>query len=198
MPAPPPYLPPDALRDDAESAQRRAQAPRSPIAGHLGARYPAAEVAAVEQLADLEPATLHAIVAFPVPSLTGVTFDVVDFDTAGDLLQQVLHDHLPGFDWQVPPDWRGPLAKYLILHTSLAAPPNDAVPEPMALEVHAEAVAVDGVPLHSAEGEAWYQGFLMRDSRHGTLHALGTVRFRIRVATYANVSYPGIGVPFYL
>lgn len=198
MPTLPPYLDPAFLRDDAESTQRRAQAPRSPIAGHLGARYPAAEIAAVEQLADLDPPALDHIVAFPVSSLIGVTFDVVDFDAAGDMLQQVLHAHLPGFDWQVPPDWRGPLAKYLILHTSLAAPPNDAVPEPMALEVHAGAVAVDGVPLQSAEGEAWYQGFLMRDSRHGTLHALGTVRLRIRAATYANISYPGIGVPFYL
>lgn len=194
----PPFLDAACLSATAAVQARRALAPRGALAGRLGERHDVQALEQVEPLSDLEPAERERIVAFPVPALVGATFELVDLDEAGDRLQALLHERLPGFDWQVPPDWRGPLAKYLLLHTSLAAPPNEAVPEPMALEVYAQAVAVDGVPLDSAEGRAWYEGFLQRDAGVGMARAVGTVRFTVRTATYANVSYPGVGVPFYL
>jgi hypothetical protein len=194
----PPYLDPDALAADAATSLRRDAAPRSPLAGWLGERVPPERLAAVEQHADLDPAVLARIRAYPVTPLLGATFEVADLDDTAARLQALLHERLPGIDWQVPDSLAGPLGKYLIVHTSLAAPPNEAVPEPMALELYAACVAVDGVPLDSAEGQAWYQRFIARDPRRSSTHALGRLRFELRAATCANVSYPGLQVPFYL
>lgn len=202
VPLPPPFLDPLALRADAEAQQRRAQGPCSArvtgLAAALGARCDTAVLRAVEQHADLEPEVLACIVAYPVTTLLGASFELVELDDGAAQLQALLVEALPGHDWQVPTDLAGPLSKYLMLHTSLAAPPNEAVPEPMALELYAACVAVDGVALESAEGQAWYRRFVARDPRRSTLHALGRLRFEVRAATYANISYPGLGVPFYL
>ena len=194
----PPFLDPGDLRADAQAQQRREAAPHSPMAPHLGDRCGAAVLAAVEQYADLEPDVLARIVAYPVVALAGAGFDLADLDEGPERLQRLLHERLPGLGWQVPGDLAGPLGKYLILHTSLAAPPNQAVPEPMALEVYAACVSVDGVALDSTEGQAWYRRFVARDTRRSSAHALGTLRFEVRAATYANISYPSLQVPFYL
>lgn len=193
------FLDPATLRDDAAADRGRALPPQAPpLAGLLGERIDATTLAAVEQHADLEPEVLGRITAWPLPALLGTALELVDLSDAAEALQQLLRQRVPGVDWQVPGDLDGPLARYLMLHTSLAAPPNDAVPEPMALEVYAACVSVDGVRLDSPEGEAWHRGFLAREARHGALRALGRLRFEVRAATWANVSYPGVGVPFYL
>lgn len=194
----PPFLDPDTLRDDATAQRGRALVPQAPIAARLGERVDEATLASVEQHADLPPEVIERIVAWPLPALLGATLELVDLRDAARALQQLLRERLPEIDWQVPDDLDGPLARYLMLHTSLAAPPNDAVPEPMALEVYAPCVSVDGVRLDTPEGEAWYRGFLAREARHGGLHALGRLRFEVRAATWSNISYPGVGVPFYL
>jgi hypothetical protein len=193
----PPFLDPDALRDDAAAQQARALPPQAAVAGQIGERVDEATLAAVEQHADLAPEVLARIAAWPLPALLGATLELVNLGEAAAALQQLLRSRVPGIDWQVPDDLGGPLARYLMLHTSLAAPPNEAVPEPMALEVYAACVSVDGVRLDTSEGEAWYRGFLAREARH-SLHALGRLRFEVRAATWSNVSYPGVGVPFYL
>lgn len=196
---PPPFLDPEALRADAEARQRRDQPPRSPLAALLGGRVDAATLGGIEQHADLPPEVLHRIAAWPVMPLLGATLELVDLEEAASGLHRLLCTHAPGVAWQVPDDLAGPLHKYLILHTSLAAASNDTVPEPMALEVYAACVSVDGVRLDSAEGDTWRREVLARDTRHGGgLHALGRLRFELRAATWANVSYPGVGVPFYL
>lgn len=194
----PPFLDPETLPDDGHTLQRRTLAPQAPIVQHLGARFERAQLAAVEQHADLSDEVLAHIAAWPVTTLHGATLELVDLTEAAIGLQRLLRACVPEVAWEVPDDLAGPLGKYLVLHTSLAAPPNEAVPEAMALEVHATCVSVDGVRLETAEGQAWYREFLARDTRHGALHALGRLRFEVRAATWANVSYPGIGVPFYL
>lgn len=198
LPTLPPELDADALRADANAQYRRSEAPHSPLARHLGLRCSLETLAAVQQHADLAPDVLARIVAYPVTPLLGTGFDVVDLGDTADRLHRLLCEHLPEVDWQVPGNLAGPLGKYLIVHTSLAAPPNTAVPEPMALELYAACVSVDGVSLDTPDGRAWYHGFIAHDARRFSPRALGTLHFEVRAATYANISYPGLQVPFYL
>jgi hypothetical protein len=105
--------------------------------------------------------------------LLGIEFKVRDADDARAKVVELLEEHLPGVSLgEVDGSrLRGAFDKYHLLHQSIGAPPNERTGTPMALEFCA----------HRQRQEA--------DGTH--------VMFVI-AATYSNVQYPSVDVPFYL
>src|SRR5262249_6049335 len=115
---------------------------------------------------------------------------------------EVLRERCPGIDWETPEVSDGPLRKYLILHTSVPAPPDEATGQPMALEVYGRLVASDEIDPNSPEGrrvieEPWAPRGAgpSHEERYPPLE--GELALVLETATYANVRYPGVRVPFY-
>jgi hypothetical protein len=111
--------------------------------------------------------------AYPVPALLGLGFTVHDAEDARAKVVALLAEHLPGvgFSELDAECFRGAFEKYHLLHQSIGAPPNERTGTPMALEFCAQ------------------RKRQVADGTHAML---------VTAATYSNVRYPGIGVPFYM
>jgi hypothetical protein len=90
-----------------------------------------------EFVEDDERDFLALIRAYPVVSLIGALLSANDELDLRDSLEALLGQHCAGLGWHVRRDVSGPLRKYGILHTSVAAPADETTGQPMALEVFA-------------------------------------------------------------
>jgi hypothetical protein len=93
----------------------------------------------------------------------------------------------------------GGIGKYLHLHASVVAPPAGTVP--MAIEVYGRVVALGDVDLSSLAGGRLLIHRERERRRHADIEGRELpvpIFVRMDVATYANVLYPGVGVPSYL
>ena len=166
-----------------------------PMMSYLGPRHSNADLISedFERTADSPEVCL--VRAWPVPRLIGAP---LASDEAGlaRVLEILLWDRLPGIDWRVPEIDVGPLRKYGMLHTAVAAPVDEVTGQPMALEIHGDVILLDGRP---ARGDWWtVRGFSIAEFFVGFDRPVaGALDIRIDVATYANVCLPGFGVPFY-
>ena len=186
-----PQKPPINLRDLCTRAGSPAQLdlrPSSgPMAPFLGRRLSVEEIASAASIEVRDPNELaeirkcaELVRASEVKPLLGVVYEVAGVDDFSPALNRTLSQHLPGITWDGSPRL-GPLQKYHILHTSMAAPVDEATGDTMALELF---------------------GHLVKDKEnvglmYGQLPA-GAFAIHLEVATYANVRYPGVGVPFYM
>ena len=170
------------------------QRPQGPLRDYVGARI--RRQLDGDHHTDEELAAAERLTAWSVPALQGATLDVQGVDAIADAVRDVLAKTLPGLDWWVPQHWSGPFEKYGILHGSIPAPPNPATGEAMAIELYglAEDVLEPGT-------RPWFDQLEQR-LRRGDVDDVVAVamptRVRINVATYSNLMYPGIGVPFYM
>lgn len=179
------------LREDASVlSDIPQQRPQGPLQGLVGPRIDARETDS-EKLEEASEELLSRIAAWPVLPLVGASFEVKSVDHIADAVRELLGSKLPGIDWWVHEDWRGPFEKYGIVHGSMPAPPNPATGEPMALELYgkAEVPRISG-PMRSP--------FESRPRGEGQAAVRYPVRVVIRAATYANITFPGFGVPFYM
>ena len=164
---------------------------------YLGPRHSNADLVSedFERTADSPEVCL--VRAWPVPRLLGAPVAASDEAGLARVLETLLWDRLPGIDWRVPEISLGPLRKYGMLHTSVAAPVDETTGQPMALEIYGDVILLDG---RSTSGQWWTVRGLGIAEFFTTLDRplAGTLDIRIDVATYANVCFPGFGVPFYL
>ena len=180
------------------------------MAPFLGRRYRAEEIAlalcnATDNLDDPDPARVLPVRAFEVPPLLGAIFRGDGEEGLGDGLLRLLDERLPGIAWRPCPISIGALRKYLFVHLHVPAPPDETTGEPMGLEVCGDLISVSGIRIRTAEGEAWHRERREREDRQsrtqgtpGLLPVEGRLEIEITSATYANISNPGIGVPFYM
>ena len=134
--------------------------------------------------------------AWPVLPLRGAGFAI---ESPADIalgLRRLLSEKLPGLDWWVPEDWLGPFEKYGMLHGSLPAPPNPATGAAMALEIFGmdSGGGIRSTAYRVALSK-WRAAGGRDENRPPAVRY--PARVVIEVATYANVAYPGFGVPFY-
>jgi hypothetical protein len=179
---------------------RARKTPTGAMAAYIGRRYTSKEIGRAYE--EHVPGA-RAVRAFEVPSLIGHRFAVTSPSQVQSVIRQTLTENLPGIEWDVPSDWAGPLLKYQLLHKSIPAPPDEATGQPMALELFAEMVQIDGLPVDSGPGteriERYREAYRQASSSDAELPPLeGYMLFEVRAATYSNVMYPGAGVPFYL
>lgn len=199
--------------------------PKGLMAPFVGRRYDAGDLmTADEDAADLMAeaceaagttleAQLQLVRAWEVPGLMGQQLRIIGEGDLPWVLTTLLRELMPGFDWNAhledkPPDptstaWSGPLRKYLLMHNSIPAPRDEWTQQPMALELVGRLVEVEGLALDSKMGQRWMrhrEELLSVPGRKGGLPALpvGEMIIEIQQATYANVMFPGVGVPFYM
>lgn len=174
------------------------------MARFLGDQY------SIEQLSDTEDFEYYskeeqdaiaAIRAFPIKSLIGAELHANGESDLAIQLGALLRQCCPGVEWQVDRDLSGPLRKYGLLHTSLAAPSDDTTGQTMALEVFANTIQLGDHDFAAPGAETWMG--LQIERYPGRLEYAEApidepLTLRIKAATYANVSYPGVGVGFYM
>jgi hypothetical protein len=171
----------------------RMRAPQGLPPSWLGARLEVVGRAGSKGQSEDERASSR-VAAYPLLPLQGITFDVTSAEDIAPCMRSLMAACLPGLDWWIPEHWDGPFLKYGILHNSLPAPPNLATGEAMAIEVYGTAnTAMD---VGSDEWVAAWNA--ARASGSEVLGARFPTRVVVHVATYSNVRYPGVGVPFYM
>jgi hypothetical protein len=172
-----------------------ATAPGPAMAPHVGRRLSADELrrgieGSTDCPCELPDSELERIWAYELPELVGVEVVAERGDTLRPALGEVLTDTL-GFDCRLEPGFDGALGKYGLIHVHLPAPAQGT--SPMAIEVAAEVTRIAGAPRPS---EPWP---LMRHEPGFEQEAPGwPMAATILAATYANVDFLGVGVPFYM
>jgi hypothetical protein len=180
-------------------------APAGPMAPYLGRRL---VVPAHDKEAPVDQAEIRArrrARCYEVAALAGATFECGAADQAGPRLAALLDQTVPVGDWQVlQRDWTFMLDKVFLIHKVLPAPRDEATGEPMFLEVCATLQSVDGESLDSPAGQQWVdrqrsafrEGINLQPLRIATW-AGSRFGMKVVAANYANIRYPGVGVPFY-
>lgn len=171
--------------------------PRGLMGTYVGQRLDVIAEAGPERLDYVGREALARVHAWPVLPLEGTSFRVERSQDIAASIRRVIGSALPGIDWWIPEYWDGPFEKYGFLHSAIAAPPNDATGEAMALELFGESdgAMAPGSDEWCAAMDEWARRGRVEADRPLGVRLPSTVR--ITVATYANILYPGIGVPFY-
>lgn len=164
---------------------------RGRLCGQAGAPH---DRAALEASEFLLPEQVDSIKAYSVPGLVGVSIVAPDEDDLYGAIESMLLERVCDFGWHVQPRIEAPLRRYGLLHTSLAAPPDDGM-GPMWLELAGTVLALGGVQVAP---RSWFEIYPF--DLHGPYDEPlpGPIEVRIDVATYANDRYPGVGVPPYV
>jgi hypothetical protein len=136
--------------------------------------------------------------AYPVPGLIGQTFSMRHESEIEDCVNELLQRQLPTIDWE---RFQVPILafqKYLILHFQIPAPPDLNTNQAMGLEIYIEPCQINGFLPNSEE---------FRQLRRNQMYAAtaasyssevqGDFEMMVMQATYSNLSYPNIGIPFY-
>jgi hypothetical protein len=169
---------------------------RPPVGGAMARRtgrpYTRSELALSEYLA---PRELDGVRAFPVPSLVGAQLAAETEAELPAALEALLGRRLCVADWHVAPGIEGPLRKYGLLHTSIAAPPDERRHEAMWLEITGDLVVLGGQPL--GDGSDWWEVRQWDATTRLDTALAGPIEIRISSATYSNHLHTGVGVPFY-
>ena len=140
--------------------------------------------------------------AFEVLPLIKETLTCQGLSDIQHSLERLLKDKMPGIRWRADEEWYLPLLKYLILHGSLPAPIDALTGNNMSIEIYGRLVNYDGRPSVDVANEYKLLFYKLME-KEITVPQLeeclsATMAFRIESATYANVQYSGIRVPFYL
>lgn len=120
---------------------------------------------------DEEKDNVDLLRAYPIECMIGKTIEVKDASDISAAIMNLLEKEMPDIEWRVDKDWSGPYRAYGIIHNSIDGPIDELTNEEMAIEIFGHRIFVN---------------------------ERGIQTIKILVATYANVSLPGIGVPFYL
>lgn len=129
--------------------------PTGAMAAHLGRQYTVAELDDEDKIMEEDRRFLPLVRAYEVSPLLGATFTIRNAQEIGAALGRLLEEKLPGIGWQLKDQWLPAFAKYQLVHTSLAAPPDLATGQAMALEIYGQLWSVDGMLLNTPEGRAW-------------------------------------------
>lgn len=171
-------------------------APGGPMTPHLGDRV-SAELLKDEDMLISEELAVR-IRAWPVRTLIGTVFVANDHKDIARALQGHVQKHLR-VPVRVPDGQFGGPGKYMHVHASAATPPDPSTGASMFLELYGHIAIVGEHDLRTIEGALWQRQF-RRDARehHGVARLPGRLVVRLEAATWANVSYPGFDVPFYM
>src|SRR5262245_60006447 len=123
----------DADRLTLAPALRQAPA-RGAIARLLGRRFTAEELWDEDRHGEHDRPLLALVRAYQVPALVRATFTMASSSELRPAVEHLLARRLPGIPWDTDGVSDGPFLKYLIVHASLPAPPDEATGQAMALE----------------------------------------------------------------
>lgn len=173
-----------------------------PMAALLGPRFPLEAIKCTDWYAEFgeeERRAAPLVRAYPVTALLGARVSCARDGELGERLAALLEEHCPGLGLQASSERHaGRLRKCGLVHTSLEAPPDETTDQPMTLELYGPVVELNGRPIGSGVG-GWYDAWRRRhDDDYQQVEVAEPFVFELRAATYANVSGPGIDVPFYM
>ena len=184
--------------------------PTGPLAPYLGAQYKLD--ALIGEMT--EPEEAACVLAWPVPALVGSVIVAADADDLAGAIRAVLVEAFGDLPFAVGSHGYGGLGKYMHLHTSVVAPPMGG--NPMAIELYGRLIAAGDYDFRTREagrflllrqrsfesieyGEQPDADAYQRMDDHACGRDLpGPLVVVLEYATYANVLFPGPGVPFYM
>jgi len=170
-------------------------APGGPMAAHLGDRLSVDALTDEDRLMTEEIAAR--IRAWSVPSLIGTVFVAEEKGDVARALQAHVQRHL-GVPVRVSAREVGS-SKYMHVHTSASTPPDPSTGQPMFLELYGHIARVGEHDLRTLEGARWQRALRQQIREHrGVTRLSGPLVIRLETVTWANVSYPGFRVPFYM
>jgi hypothetical protein len=184
--------------------------PRGLMAKHVGEAIDRADLSDVDDR--LDPRVAARVRAWDVPALRGRLLVIHDVTRIASTLRGLLFEVFGDVPFRVEGGGYGGLAKYLHFHTTVIAPPDGD--RPMALELYGSVVSI-GDPRQTPRemGRALlaarrrtslgYDHTTRAGRRAAALAGVGgelptPICVRLQTATWANVMYPGVGVPFYM
>ncbi len=201
----------DSIKDLKPFEAAKDTTPEGPMAPYLGRRYRSREFKKLEANEDTPLHILDLVRAYEVISLTGATFRVQSDIEINAGLTALLHEKCTGIDWKVKEDWSGSFRKYQIIHGYIELPEDTDPYQPMAMEIYGRLVEIDGINLESPEGHAWIDDARRTWNKKSSVDSpdnatfvesyppiKGDMLIQIVQATYANVLFPGINMPFYM
>jgi len=177
--------------------------PEGLFSSYLGQRYELEALRQTESYPEADEPYLVCVKAFPVPALIGTQFVIHQDIELPDAVAKLLMEKFPNIVWDATDVSIAPLRKYFLVHACLPAPEDVATGQAMALELYGELLSLDGVPLDSESGRQWRDQQIERyllAIRQGQPEPelKGKMILEIRAATYANIMYLGVDMPFYL
>jgi hypothetical protein len=192
-----PPLDPADLRPGGGPLFIQQQRPQGALRALVGSRIEVKDFVDRDRYSAADDEKLARVTAWSVLPLENAELEVGSVAGIAAAVRALLSARLPGLDWWVPEHWDGPFCKYGILHKSLPAPPNPATGEAMALEIYgtAERAIHPGSNEWAELKEAWHRAGRRDDDE--PIAVQFPTRVFIEVATYANVMYPGVRVPFF-
>lgn len=192
-----------------------------PLAPKVGPRIEAQEILQGDELEELDLPAAERVRAWRLPSLVGQIIVVPSIDEMAGAIRAWLRENLGDLPFAVRDQGYGGPGKYLHMHASVLAPPDGD--EPMAIELYGQIVAFGDMDIDSlaagrlilAHQQRMFALSTRRSSADGeaardneaTASLDNWVAGRelpvplyisIRSATYANVLFCGVGVPFYM
>jgi hypothetical protein len=176
--------------------------PVSKMWKYLGRQFTADELynAAVHDASDLRK--LKFVRAYDVKPLRAAALTIASDGDLDSAILSLLIAKLPDIEWHLTDGWSKQFRKHLIVHGSILAPPDALTGQPMAMELFGRLVEIDSIQLDSSAGIEWksirheqcHRAAVRNESIPGLVGAMTVVFIQ---ATYANVKYPGVGVPPY-
>ena len=116
----------------------------------LGPRIEPAELYDADRHDDEDIKRLDLVRAYTVRPLIGARLSVKGAEDIPVQLRALFAERMPGFDWVVPEDWRGPFERYGLAHSSIPAPPHPETGEAMALEIFGVRESAEVVVISAA------------------------------------------------
>jgi hypothetical protein len=171
--------------------------PGGPMAALLGDRVAAEALTYGDE--PLDPVLATRVRAWLVPSLIGTAFVAADEADIARALEVHVQGIL-GVPVLIRRDQQ-PMAyrKYMHVHVSAPTPPDSSTGQPMFLELYGPLAIAAEYDLRTVEGAAWQQKYRPRVTVLDEPAELpGPLVFWLSAATWANISYPGVDVPFYM
>lgn len=190
-----PTLQKPPLRTDALEAQQPGRIPSGPMTPFLGARMTLAQLMGKDDGPTVEEAMrVH---ARPVVTLLGQVLVIPSYEDIAGAIRALLRERIGDLPFDVDSKGFGGPGKYLHIHASITAPPDGDVP--MAIELYARIGACGPLELASDEGVLMLHRRRERaDKDFHVMRDLPTPYYAVvRVATYANIMLPGVGIPCY-
>jgi hypothetical protein len=176
--------------------------PEGPMKRHLGPRIPHDQLNLNCYCTAKDRRVKYLVRVYPIESVVGAVFHVNDDRNIDRTLSRCLHKRLRGADLPSLTISLAIVRKYLFIHTCFEAPADAATNQPMCIELFANLIRLGRRKLNEQElHELRFKRCREKVGSESELLMTPIAEgmwFRIEVATYSNMSYPGYHIPCYL
>jgi len=193
---------PPSRPSELEAIQNASVEPIGTMSQHLGGRIAPENIRLGWSCTAKDRRMKNDVRAYSVKTLLGAEIQVRDDRDLSSAIHNCLQERLPAVDWPSIDVSLAIVRKYMFIHSCFEAPKDEATQQPMSIELFAylakfakqdinekkrHELHLTRFRSHFADEEAYLSTPIVED-----------MTFKIDVATYSNIGFPGCGIPFYL